>query len=147
MKKTAIIGGSIFGVLIIVAVVLHAFPIAGHGHLPHFNSNHGNSLAVSDTVTIKLNEPGFAQCGQTFFNSIYELTVKTFSVGAHNVELEDYQQQVFALIRASELFKDDPEPMIDHVKDIPRQIIDIVKEDPNVLASCENFQVAMVGPQ
>ena len=147
MTKTAIILGSVFGVLALAAVVLHAFPLAGHGHLAHFNPNHGNPPAANESVTIQLNEPGFARCGQPFFDSVYKLTKDIFSVGADNVVLEDYENQLFALIRDSETFKADPEPFIEHIKAIPGQTIDIVKEDPDVLETCENFQVAMVGPQ
>lgn len=147
MKKMAIIFASLFGVLVLAAVVLHALPIKGHGHLPDFKSLHGNPHTDGESITIKLNEPQFAICGQRFFDSVYELTKAVFVVGADNVVLSEYEDKMFDLIRNSEEFKDDPQAFIDHIKAIPGQTIDIVKEDPEVLNSCENFQVAMVGPQ
>ncbi len=151
MKKTAIILASLFGVLVLAAVVLHALPIKGHSHLPDFKTLHGESqnsdpLTNNTSITIKLNEPQFAVCGQRFFDSVYELTKAVFVVGADNVVLSEYENKMFDLIRHSEEFKDDPQAFIDHIKAIPGQTIDIVKEDPKVLDSCENFQVSMVGP-
>ncbi len=40
-----------------------------------------------------------------------------------------------------------PDGMVDHLKDIPRQLVSIVKDDPKVLASYDNFTVALMGPQ
>ena len=148
MKKTAIILGSLFAVLVLVAVILHAFPIPNdHGHLPAFTSLHGDPHASDEMVTVQLNPPGMMTCGQPFFDSIYQETKAVFAVGVDNVVLSQYEDRIFALIRNSDEFKDDPEPFIDHVKDVMRQTIDIVRENPAVLDSCGNFQVAMVGPR
>jgi hypothetical protein len=140
--KTALIFVGIFGVLALAAIFLHLIPDSHGSHLLHGGPKQG-----SESITIPLNEPGFARCGQPFFDSVYELTKAVFAVGADKVVLSDYENQMFDLIRNSEEFKDNPEPFIDHIKAIPGQTIEIVNEDPKVLDTCKNFQVAMVGPE
>ena len=145
-KKVILISVGIIAVLGLTAVVLH-LPHFRHGRFAHASPHSGDHFVNGESVTIELNPSGFMTCGQPFFDSVYDLTKDVFSVGADNVVLSDYENRMFTLIRNSERFKDDPEPFIDHVKDVMRQTIEIVKEDPEVLDSCENFQVAMVGPQ
>jgi len=147
MNKPILIISGVIGVFVLAALLLHVLPADGQSALGEGHFSHAKAEPGDDTVTIKLNEPGFARCGQGFFDSVYELTKNVFSVGVENVVLSDYENRMFDLIRNSEEFKDDPEPFIDHIKAIPGQTIEIVKEDPQVLDSCENFEVAMVGPQ
>lgn len=139
--KPILIAAGVVGLIVLTALFLH-LPHLRHANLAHANPGHG-----SEMVTIPLNETSMARCGNTFFDSFYQLTKAVFAEGADTVVLADYQEQVFSLIRNSEEFKDNPEPFIEHIKAIPGQIIDIVKEDPEVLDNCENFSVAMVGPQ
>lgn len=97
-------------------------------------------------TTISIRETDLALCGTPFWDGLYALTVQVFALGANNVVLADYEQQVFALIRAADEFKGSAEAFIEHAKDIPRQLIGIIGEDPAVLDSCSNFSVALVGP-
>ncbi|MBL4581750.1 MAG: hypothetical protein JKY29_08030 [Gammaproteobacteria bacterium] len=102
---------------------------------------------VSDApATVSMRQNDFALCGQPFYDDVYALTVEIFAEGAENVNLEYYQEQVFALVRSSEKFGDDAEAFVVHIKDIPGQLLEIIREDPQVLASCANFSVALVGP-
>ena len=102
---------------------------------------------ISDgPTTVSMRQNDFALCGQPFYDDVYALTVEIFAEGVENVELEHYQEQVFGLVRSSEEFGDDPEAFVQHIKDIPGQLIEIIREDSEVLASCANFSVALVGP-
>ncbi|PCI82141.1 MAG: hypothetical protein COB20_00605 [SAR86 cluster bacterium] len=102
---------------------------------------------ISDApATVSMRQNDFALCGQPFYDDVYALTVEIFAEGAENVNLEYYQEQVFALVRSSKEFGDDAEAFVVHIKDIPGQLVDIIFEDPEVLASCANFSVALVGP-
>ena len=47
---------------------------------------------------------------------------------------------------SSEEYGGDAKAFVVHIKDIPGQLIEIILEDPEVLASCANFSVALVGP-
>ena len=82
---------------------------------------------------------------EIWWNSSSAKTV--FAVGADNVQVHDFEEQVFAWVRASaEIPGDNAEAFVDHIKDIPRQLLAIIQEDPTVLDSCANFSVALVGP-
>ena len=102
---------------------------------------------ISDApATVSMRQDDFALCGQPFYDDVYALTVEIFAEGAENVNLEYYQEQVFALVRTSEEYGDDAQAFTLHIRDIPGQLIEIILEDPEVLASCANFSVALVGP-
>ena len=108
-----------------------------------FRQMHSASEAPA-TVSMRQND--FALCGQPFYDDVYALTVEIFAEGAENVNLDTYQEQVFALVRFSEEYGSDAEAFVEHIKDIPGQLIEIILEDPQVLASCVNFSVGLVGP-
>ena len=115
------------------------------------NSQSGNQFLemhrISDApATVSMRQNDFALCGQPFYDDVYALTVEIFAEGVENVELEHYREQVYGLVRSSEEFRDDPEAFVQHIKDIPGQLIEIIREDSEVLASCANFSVALVGP-
>lgn len=97
-------------------------------------------------VTLSMRQNDFALCGQPFYDDAYALTAEIFAGGAENVSLEEFERQLFALVRSSEEFENDPEAFVEHIQDIPRQLIEIIDEDPTVVDSCENFSVALVGP-
>lgn len=97
-------------------------------------------------ATVSMRENDFALCGQPFYDNLYALTVKIFVDGASNVSSDDYAEQVFALVRSSAEFAGNADAFVDHIKDIPGQLVQIILEDPEVLASCANFSVALVGP-
>jgi len=127
MKKSIIV---IISVCIIIPVVA-----AQHG---------SENEDLSSSVSIRQND--FALCGQPFYDNLYALTVKVFADGASSVMADEYAEQVFALVRSSEEFAVNADAFVDHIKDIPGQLVDIILEDSEVLASCANFSVALVGP-
>jgi hypothetical protein len=79
--------------------------------------------------------------------AFYALAVETMKGGADEAEVAAFEKKsyvIFGEFAASRGMK--PQGMIDHLKAIPRQVISIAKEDPQALASFDNFVVAMVGP-
>ena len=84
-----------------------------------FRQMHSASEAPA-TVSMRQND--FALCGQPFYDDVY------------------------ALVRFSEEYGSDAEAFVEHIKDIPGQLIEIILKDPQVLASCVNFSVGLVGP-
>jgi hypothetical protein len=99
-----------------------------------------------EPVTLSIRQNDFALCTDPFYVGIYNLTVTVFAVGAENVDLANYQQQLFNFIRTSDTFsEEDREAFVEHVADIPRQLVEIIREDATVLDSCSNFSVALVG--
>jgi hypothetical protein len=132
--------------LVLTAVLLSFLGLYLMASPQHVGQGHENPLLTATPATVSMRENDFALCGQAFYDDVYALTVQVFAAGAENVRLEDYQEQIFALVRSSEEFKDDPEAFVTHIKDIPGQLIEIILEDPEVLASCANFSVALVGP-
>jgi len=125
----------------VVAFYFHATATPQFGHAIHQIPITGETTAM---VSIRQNDGPL--CGTAFYDDVYALTVSVFADGASAVQLEDYQQQVFGLIRRADEFKGEAEAFVEHVKDIPRQLVEIIKEDPTVLDSCDNFSVALVGP-
>jgi len=99
------------------------------------------------TATISIRQEDAPLCESQFYRDLHELTVEIFAVGATNVKVAEYEQQVFGLVRAADEFKGSAEAFIEHAKAIPAQLVDIIKEDPKVLDSCENLSIALVGPQ
>lgn len=79
--------------------------------------------------------------------AFYALAVETMKDGADEAEIAAFEKKsyvIFGQFAASRGMK--PEAMIDHLKAIPRQVISIAKEDPQALATFDNFVAAMVGP-
>ena len=98
-------------------------------------------------ASINMRQNDFELCTNPFYVDIYKLTVEVFAQGAEQVQLADYEAQLFALVRASDEFADGgAEAFIEHIGNIPKQLIQIISEDPTVLDSCANFSVALVGP-
>ena len=115
------------------------------GLIPAVHAQHGGKPAEAE-ATVSLRQNDFALCGQPFYDDLYALTVKIFDERAGSVSPEYYAEQVFALVHASVEFAGSAAAFVDHIKDIPRQLVEIIREDPEVLGSCENFSVALVGP-
>ncbi|MFT7471361.1 MAG: hypothetical protein ACI8XU_001257 [Kiritimatiellia bacterium] len=124
----------------LLIVILSAFIIG-----PVATAQHGSKKEEAPS-SVSLRENDFALCGQPFYDNLYALTVEIFADGASKVMPAAYAEQVFALVRSSEEFAGSADAFVDHIKDIPRQLVEIIREDPQVLASCENFSVALVGP-
>ena len=100
-----------------------------------------------EPVTVSIRQNDYALCTDPFYVGLYDLTVTVFAIGAENVELANYQQQMVNYIRTSDTFSEgDREAFVEHVADIPRQLVEIIREDATVLDSCSNFSVALVGP-
>jgi hypothetical protein len=79
--------------------------------------------------------------------SFYDLTVATLGKGTGGIDFESYRDQSYAIFRkAGTSMGWKADAMVDHLKDIPRQVVGIVKDDPKVLASYENFMLALMGP-
>ncbi|PCH60375.1 MAG: hypothetical protein COC19_06010 [SAR86 cluster bacterium] len=97
------------------------------------------------TVSIRQDD-SMLRCGMPFYDNFYALTVSVFSVGSGNVDVSDYEQQVFKLIRSSMQFEGFADEFVEHVKDIPGQLVKIIQQDPQVLDSCSNFSIALLGP-
>lgn len=88
-----------------------------------------------------------ALCDQPYFIEVYDLSVAMFSGGIEKVSQEEYAEAMFDHARHSGHFTaEQAEGWILHIKDIPGQFVEIFREDPTVLDSCYNFQVAAVGP-
>ncbi|NQV70070.1 MAG: hypothetical protein HQ498_08600 [Pseudohongiella sp.] len=101
---------------------------------------------AKDSASVSIRQNDGALCGTPFYDDLYALTVAVFAIGAENVKVSEYEQQVFALIRSAEEFEGTADAFVEHVKDIPRQLVEIIREDSAVLDSCSNFSVALVGP-
>lgn len=141
MKKLMLVlSGGLSG-FILGVVLLHTLPMSKHGYIPNLHA-----AGTAGTRTIKLNNHKQMVCGKAFFDSSYALAKEVFAVGANNVVLSEFEEKAFEFVRHSDSFSGDKEAYIEQIKDLPRQIIEIVKDDPAVLDSCENFQVAMMGP-
>ena len=103
---------------VLISVVGFHLGANSHGGT-QFRQMHSASEAPA-TVSMRQND--FALCGQPFYDDVY------------------------ALVRFSEEYGSDAEAFVEHIKDIPGQLIEIILEDPQVLASCVNFSVGLVGP-
>ena len=125
------------------------------GHLPPggLGSQEGASNS-EESVTFSIRQNDFDLCEDAFYVGLYDLSIEVFAVGAENVDVADYQRQIFHYIRTTDTFTmgdgastvGDREAWVDHVKDIPGQLVEIIREDPAVVDSCANFSVALVGP-
>jgi hypothetical protein len=79
--------------------------------------------------------------------AFHALAVETMKGGVDEAEIADFEKKsyvIFGEFAVSRGMK--PQGMIDHLKAIPRQVIGIAKEDPQALATFDNFVAAMVGP-
>lgn len=113
----------------------------------HAVENNETADSASGAVTVSIRQNDRALCGTAMYDKLYALTIALFAEGVEQVQLAEYEQQVFTLAVASEEFAGaSAEAIIDHLKDIPRQLVEIIREDPAVLDSCSNFSVALVGP-
>ncbi len=124
---------TILALLAAVSAACSEMPFHGAGH-------------ESAPATFSLRDNDFALCGQEFWDSLYALTVDVFAIGAANVSAEEYAEKVFALVRSSKQFGGGADEFIEHIKGAPAQLVEIIEEDPEVLDSCANFSVALVGP-
>lgn len=119
--------------------ILHGRAAVGHAQGLSEESNPANAMSLMQTDT--------ALCDQPYFVEVYELNVAMFSQGVESVRPEQLAEAMFDHARNSGYFTpEQAEAWIDHIKDIPGQFVDILREDPSVLDSCYNFQVASVGP-
>lgn len=123
----------------------HGSKTGQSGHFLH-GAAEGNAAASPDNATISIRQEDGPLCDSQFYRDLYALTAAEFAVGAENVNLDDYTEKVFALIRAADEFAGGAEAFIEHVKAVPAQLVDIIAEDTQVLDSCYNFSVALVGP-
>lgn len=81
-------------------------------------------------------------------HAFYNLTVAAFAKGPSGVDRPRFEREsrlIFRDFAASRGIS--PDAMEDHLKLIPGQVIQIVTDDPKVLASYDNFVVAVFGPQ
>lgn len=124
----------------VLIVIFSVFVIGSVAAAQHSREKEESAASVS----IRQND--FVLCGQPFYDNLYALTVKVFAEGASNVVPEEYAEQVVALVHSSAEFAGNADAFVDHIKDIPGQLVEIILEDPEVLASCANFSVALVGP-
>ena len=97
--------------------------------------------------TQRLMNSDIALCDQPYFAEVYALSVEFFAQDVDEVSGEQLAEVMFDHARHSGYFSSaEAEAWIDHIKDIPQQFVDIYREDPSVLDSCYDWQVAAVGP-
>ena len=124
------------------ASIVFAAENSGHGH-----RDQAITTAGEEPVTISMREGDNTLCNTPLWVNFYDLTLAAFTHGAAEVDVSEFEQQVFAWVRSSEEFSDgSAEAFVEHIKDIPRQLLAIIREDPAVLDSCSNFSVALIGP-
>ena len=139
-------------------VIAHAAaPISHHftgssgfaGHYLNGNNTgfqlHGDETTPSPAMSLMQTDT--ALCDQPYFVEVYELSVSFFSSGDENIQADEFADLLFGHARDSGYFsEEEAQAWINHIKDIPSQVVAIFHEDPTVLDSCYNFQVATVGP-
>ena len=105
--------------------------------------------APAPQATISLQGNPDAWVKDPHVHAFYDLTRTTFAAGPDKVDVAAYDRQAMAI------FYDFGEKtmgpgggahMQDHLKLIPGQMAKIVREDPSVLASFDNFVLALFGP-
>lgn len=126
--------------------LLSAYCLSASAEPQHGGGGQNPHAAAEAPATVSIRQNDGALCGTAFYDDLYALTVAVFAIGAEKVEVSDYREQVFGLIRSAEEFKGFAEEWVEHAKDIPRQLVEIIREDSSVLDSCDNFSVALVGP-
>ena len=108
-------------------------------------AQHQDSTARGNTQSLQGDVKSFMY--NDHMRAFHALAVETMKGGVDEAEIAEFEKKsyvIFGEFAASRGMK--PQGMIDHLKAIPRQVIAIAKEDPNALASFDNFVVAMVGP-
>ncbi len=115
-----------------------------------FAALHGQSASEQGgdpSPAVSLMQTDTALCDQPYFIAVYELSADYFSRGIENVELQEFETLMFGHARESGFFtEEEAEGWIQHIAAIPGQLIQIYRDDPTVLDTCFNFQVAAVGP-
>jgi hypothetical protein len=105
------------------------------------------STSGEGPATVSIRQTDESLCDTPLWVNFYDITVAAFAHGAGQVSIPEFEQKVFAWVRASEEFSDGgAEAFVEHIKGIPRQLVEIIREDPAVLDSCSNFSVALIGP-
>jgi hypothetical protein len=128
---------------ILAAAALLAAPLAAHAQQA------GVVPAPAPHATVSLQGNPEAWIKDPHVHAFYDLTKTAFANGPDKIDLATYDKQSMAI------FYDFGETMIgkgggahmqDHLKLIPGQMVKIVREDPTVLASYDNFVLAIFGP-
>lgn len=108
-------------------------------------AQHAAPPAKGETRDLQGDVKGFMY--NDHMRAFHALAVETMKGGADEAEIAEFEKKsyvIFGQFAMSRGMK--PEAMIDHLKAIPRQVIAIAKEDPQALATFDNFVAAMVGP-
>ena len=126
-------------VLVLAVVLSLAAPVAV--------AQHGTQPAAPQGETLSLQGDQSAWINNPHMHAFFDLT-KAKLGGGGALDFEAYRDASYAIFRTfATTMGTSPEGMVDHLKDIPRQMVGIVKDDPKVLASYDNFVVALMGPQ
>jgi len=81
-------------------------------------------------------------------HAFYRTTVEAFAQGVDHLDRAAYEKRCHEIFRALAIARGiKPEALEDHLKLIPDQIVQMVARDPGILASYDNFIVALFGPQ
>ncbi len=153
MLKIAI---GLLGALLALVVAMHGFGPRLHGQgsndLGLFEAMHDQATTQAPpedeglTFSMAQNDD-FYLCNDPFFEGIYEVIVETYADGVDNVTEEGLSGAIFGFIRNwTPLSVEEREGWVAHIQLIPGQLIEIVREDPAVVANCDNFSVAILGP-
>lgn len=147
----------IIGIGLGLGIAYGSGPVLGHfgaqGNFAQFHSRTdaadssfaGNSTLSSPAVILMQTDT--ALCDQPYFVELYELSISYFSTGSENVNAEEFAENIFDHARNSGYFTaEEAQTWINHINNIPRQFVEIFEEDPTVLDSCIDFQLAAVGP-
>ena len=142
--------------LIAAVVGLFVFGIALHGpwlqgsEASHMISTlHGQSADTADNgaVTVSMAQNDFDLCDEDFYIGFYEVTRSVYAANAGAVSVAELESATFNYIRNYPAMSDaEAEAWVEHIDLIPGQLVDIIAEDPEVIDSCANFSVALVGP-
>lgn len=135
--------------LVAIAVLAGASaPGAYAQHDPHGGKAAVEAAPASQGETVSLQGDQSAWINNAHMHGFYDLTKATLGKGAKDIDFDAYRDASYAIFRAlGTSMGMSPDGMVDHLKDIPRQLVSIVKDDPKVLASYDNFTVALMGPQ
>ena len=144
-----------FGLLAAV-VGLFVLGIALHGPWPQsseashmISALHGqpSDAAEKGAVTVSMAQNDFDLCDEDFYVGFYEVTRSVYAANAGAVSVAELESATFNYIRNYPAMSDaEAEAWVEHIDLIPGQLVDIIAEDPEVIESCANFSVALVGP-
>jgi hypothetical protein len=124
--------------LILAAALVAMAGVAQHGSAP----THGDTR----TLDAQGSYPEWEQ--SPYWREFYALSVAALGQGADAVDAEAYEQRAYVLFREfARSIGADPDGIVAHLSNIPREMVAIVAADPTVLASYENFLVALRGPR